>query len=187
MEQNEADKERTARNHDSSADSSGCERRGGSYKIVIVIWVTLLLGGLSLFAYYRQKDAVEAERLLNEAYTLHGQGDIAGSTETLRKAAGLGSVWAQLYYGERLKNGFGTEQNMADAVKWLRKAARKKNYEACYQLGVCYENGEGVEQDFDQATAWYRNALKDPAFASSAQGALDRIADRKAAENTRSN
>ena len=188
MEQNEADKERTARNGDSSAGGSGCgERRDGSYKIVIVIWVTLLLGGLSLFAYYRQKDTVEAERLLNEAFTLYGQGDVAGSTESLRKAAELGSAWAQLYYGERLKNGFGTEQNMAEAVNWLRKAARKKNYEACYQLGVCYENGEGVERDLSEAAAWYHNALHDPAFASSAQGALDRIADRKAAENTKSN
>ena len=76
---------------------------------------------------------------------------------------------------------------MAEAVKWLSKAALKKNYEACYQLGVCYENGEGTERDLGKAEAYYRKALEDPAFASSAQGALDRIADRKAAENTKSN
>lgn len=179
MEQNEADRSPAAREQDSSGKHAGCVGRAGSYKIVIVIWVTLLLGGLCLFAYYRQKDAAEAERLLNEAYTLHGQGDIAGSTENLRRAAGLGSAWAQLYYGERLRNGFGTEQNMTEAVKWFRRAAYKKCTEAYYQLGVCYENGEGVEPDSDKAAGWYRRALKDPAFASSAQEALDRIADRK--------
>ncbi len=180
MERNEADNDPAARKQDSSAENSSCVRRTGSYKVLIVIWVTLLLGGSGWLAYSRQKNAAEAERLLNESYTLYGQGDFAGSTESLRLSAERGNAWAQLYYGERLKNGFYAEQNFAEAAKWLRKAANRKNFEACYQLGVCYENGEGVERDFDEAIAWYRKALKDPGFAASAQGALDRIAMRKA-------
>ena len=180
MERNEADSIPAAQEQDPSGDGSGSVRRNGSYKVVIVIWVTLLLGGVGWIAYSGQKNAAEAERLLNEAYTLYEQMEFAGSTESLRKSAELGNAWAQLYYGERLKTGFYAEQDKAEAVKWLRKAAHRKNGEAYYQLGVCYENGEGVERDFDEATAWYRKALEDPAFAFSAQEALDRIAIRKA-------
>ena len=183
MERNETDKAPEARDQGSSMVDSGNGRRTGSNKIMIVIWVTFLLGGFSWFAYSKQKNAAEAERLLNEAYTLYGQRDIDGSTDYLRRSAELGNPWAQMYYGERLKNGFGAEQNMAEAVKWLRKSAKQKCSEAFYQLGICYENGEGVERDLDVAEAWYRKAQKDPAFTSMAKIALDRIADLKAAKN----
>ena len=178
MERNEADNIPAAQERNPSGDG----RRTGSYKVVIVIWVTLLLGGTCWVAYSRQKNAAEAERLLNDAYTLYEQTKFAESTESLRKSAELGNAWAQLYYGERLKTGFYAEQDTAEAVKWLRKAAHRKNFEACYQLGVCYENGEGVEQNPDEAAVWYRKALADPAFAASAQEALDRIADAKTAD-----
>ena len=146
MERNEADKAPATEEQDPSGNGSGSGGRTGSYKVVIVIWVTLLLGGTCWVAYSRQKNAAEAERLLNDAYTLYEQTKFAESTESLRKSAELGNAWAQLYYGERLKTGFYAEQDTAEAVKWLRKAAHRKNFEACYQLGVCYENGEGVEQ-----------------------------------------
>ena len=195
MERNKTDSDPAARNQDPSAAapgnggtapgngaaSPGNSRRTGSNKVVILIWVTLLLGGASWFTYSRQRDAAEADRLLNEAYTLHAQGNIAESTDLLRQSAELGNVWAQLYYGERLRNAFGTEQNLTEAVKWLRKAAERKCTEAYYQLGVCYENGEGVERNPADAEAWYKKALDDPAFAESAQGALDRLANRTAA------
>ena len=179
MEQNEADKDPAARNQDPSGADTGSVRRPGSNKVVIAIWVMFLLGGSCLYTYARQRNAAEAERLLNEAFTLHGQGNIDGSTDRLRQSAELGNVWAQLYYGERLRNGFGTEQNLTESVKWLRKAAFQKCAEAYYQLGVAYENGEGVERDPDEAEAWYRKALDDPSFATMAKIALDRIAGLK--------
>ena len=154
--------------------------RKGSNKILIVIWVTFLLGGFSGYSYYLQKRAAEAERLLNEAYTLYGQQDFDRSTEVLRQSAELGNAWAQRYYGERLLNGFYAEQNKAEAVKWLRKAAKKKCPEAYYMLGICYENGDGVERDLNKAEAWYRKALDDPGSAYNAQAALDRIESLKA-------
>ncbi len=187
MERNEADSIPAAQEQDPFGTIPGSGGRTGSNKVVIVIWVTLLLGGFSWFAYCQQKNAAEAERLLNEAYTLHGQGNVAASTESLRQSAELGNVWAQLYYGERLKNGFGTERNLPESMKWLRKAARQKCIEAYYQLGVSYENGEGVERDLDKAEAWYRKALEDSGFAASAQSALDRIESLKSAGGAAAN
>ena len=182
MDQNETDKTPAAQKQDSGGCPCGCGGMKGSNKILVAIWVALLLGGVSWLTYSQQKRAIEAERLLNEAQMVYNQGNFAGSTDLLRQSAELGNVWAQLYYGERLKTGFYAEQDTAEAVKWLRKAAHRKNYEACYQLGVCYENGEGVERDPKTAAAWYRKALEDPAFASQAQEALDRIANRKTAD-----
>ena len=186
MEQNEGNGPPAEASRESRGCPCGCGGKG-SNKLGVAIWVTLLLGGSSWFAYSRQKNSAEAERLLNEAYTLHAQGNVAASTELLRQSAELGNVWAQLYYGERLKNGFGTERNLSESVKWLRKAARQKCAEAYYQLGVSYENGEGVDRDLDEAEAWYRKALDDSGFAASAQSALDRIARLKSADGADAN
>jgi tetratricopeptide (TPR) repeat protein len=181
MEQNEEDKKPAAQNPAPTGCPCGCGVRKGSNKFVIAIWVVLLLGGVSLFLHFQSKRKAEAERLLNEAYMLYGQRDFSASTEYLRQSAELGNAWAQLYYGERLKTGFGAEPNMPEAVKWLRRAAKQKCVEAYYQLGVCYENGEGVERNLDEAEAWYKKALDDPGFAPSARDSLERIAQRKAA------
>ena len=163
-----------------SGATSGGGGRKGSNKIVIVIWVTILLGGISLFAYSQQKRAAEADRLLNEAFTLYNQQEFARSTELLRQSAELGSAWAQLYYGERLKNGFYAEPDAVEAVKWLRKSAKQNCPEAFFQLGTCYENGEGVDRNLSEAEMWYRKALADPGSAYLAQTALERIESLKA-------
>lgn len=185
--ENEEDRNRAPRNGESSRHPScGCCGKG-SNKAVVAIWVTFLLAGVALFTHFQSKRYAEAERLLNEAYTLYGQREYAASTERLRQSAELGNIWAQLYYGERLRNGFGTEQNMPEAVKWLRKSAKRECAEACYQLGICYENGEGVKRDPDEAEMWYRKAQEDPSFAALAKIALDRIAERKAAAGTGAN
>ena len=186
MERNEQNETRADRGPGTCGHPRGCGGKG-SNKVVVAIWVALLLGSASLFAHFQSKRNAEAERLLNEAYTLYGQREIEASTELLRQSAELGNAWAQMYYGERLKNGFGTEQNMAEAVKWLRKSAKQKCFEACYQLGICYENGEGVERDPDEAAAWYRKAQKDSSFAALARIALDRIEARKAASGAGAN
>ena len=178
MAQNEAD-EPPAQKQDSGGSPRGYGGPNGSNKIVFAIWVAFLLGGFSWYSYSRQKRAAEAERLLNEAYTLYSQQDFARSTELLRQAADLGNAWAQLYYGERLKNGFYVEPDPVEGVKWLRKAAKQKCPEAFYQLGICYENGEGVERDLNEAEAWYRKALEDAGFAYNARTALERIENEK--------
>lgn len=180
MEQNEADKTQAAQAQDPGGQPRDRGGMKGSNKIVVAIWMAFLLGGFSWYSYSQQKRAAEAERLLNEAYTLYGQQEFARSTDLLRQAAEMGNAWAQLYYGERLKNGFYAEPNPAEAVKWLRKSAKKNCPEAFYQLGVCYENGEGVERDLNEAEAWYRKALNDPGSAYTARIALERIETMKA-------
>lgn len=179
MEQNETDEAPAAQRQERGGCPCGCGGVKGSNKIVVAIWVVLLLSGVSYFTYSQQKKAAEANRLLNEAHILYNQGDFAGSTDLLRQSAELGNPWAQLYYGERLKNGYYAEQNPVEAVRWLRKAAKKGCAEAFYQLGTCYENGEGVEKDLDEAETWYRKAQKDAVFASNAQTALERIETMK--------
>ena len=180
MEQNEADKAPAAQQQDPGGCPCGCGGVKGSNKIVVAIWVVLLLGGVSWYTYSQQKKAAEAGRLLNEAQMLYSRGDFAGSTDLLQQSAELGNAWAQWDDGERLRSGFGAEQNAAEAVKWLRKSARKGCPEAYYQLGTCYENGEGVDRDLEKAEAWYRKALNDSGFAYDAQSALDRIESLKA-------
>ena len=175
MEQNEENMNPADGKRENRGCSCGCGGKG-SNKLAVAIWVTLLLCVVGYLAYSQKK----ANDLLNQAYTLYSHGDIAASTELLRQSAMLGNKWAQLYYGERLQNGFGTDRDPSEAVKWLRKSAKKKCPEAYYQLGVCYENGEGVERDPDEAEAWYRKALSDPGFAAMAQTALDRIARQRA-------
>ena len=181
MEQNEQDTIPAELKQEPSGHSRICGGGKGSNKVVVAIWVTVLLAGVSVFTHFQAKRRTEAERLLNEAYMLYGQRDISASTELLRQSAELGNAWAQLYYGERLRSGFGAEQNAAEAVKWLRKAARQKCPEAFCQLGSCYENGEGVERDLDEAEAWYRKALADSAYSPDARVSLERIAKLKAA------
>ena len=180
MEQNEADKTQAAQAQDPGGQPRDRGGMKGSNKIVVAIWMAFLLGGFSWYSYSQQKRAAEAERLLNEAYTLYGQQEFARSTELLRQSAELGSAWAQLYYGERLKNGFYAEPDAVEAVKWLRKAAKKNCAEACYQLGICYENGEGVNRDLNEAEGWFRKALEDAGSAYSARTALERLETIKA-------
>ena len=180
MERNEQENAPAARKHDPCG--CPCRRGKGSIKILVVIWATLLLGGVGWLVQSRQNDRKEAEVLLNEAFSLYGQGDIVASTERLRRSAELGNAWAQLYYGERLLNGFGTERNLPEAVKWFREAAAQRCPEAFCQLAACYENGAGVEKDLAKAETWYREALEDSYSASGAKTALERIANLKVEE-----
>ena len=175
MKQNAVNRDQAKQMPKSGGRSCGCGCKG-SNKFAIVVWVTLLLGGVALLTIFQRKTAAEAERLLAEAQKLYyEQGNLPASTDCLRQSAELGNVWAQLYYGERLLNGFGTDRNPTEAVKWLQKAANKNCSEAFFQLGVCYENGEGVERNLDRAEKWYRKASKDPGFAAEAQSSLERI------------
>ena len=96
MEQNEADKTQAAQAQDPGGHPCGRGGMKGSNKIVVAIWMAFLLGGFSWYSYSQQKRAAEAERLLNEAYTLYGQQEFARSTELLRQSAELGNAWAQL-------------------------------------------------------------------------------------------
>jgi TPR repeat protein len=52
------------------------------------------------------------------------------------------------------RNGYGVDQDDAEAVKWYRKAAEQDHAFAQSNLGLMYANGLGVEQDYIQAYKW---------------------------------
>ena len=55
-------------------------------------------------------------------------------------------------------NGYGVEQDDAQAIAWYLRAAKHDYARAQNNLGWAYENGRGVEQDFAEAMRWYRKA-----------------------------
>ena len=65
---------------------------------------------------------------------------------------------AQYNLGVMYENGFGVQQDYAEAVTWYRKAAVQGLPLAEYTLGFIYEKGFGVQQDYAEAVTWYRKA-----------------------------
>ena len=135
--------------------SCGCGGRG-SNKLVVAIWAVVLFGVIGMLAYSQGKP----QRLMRQAEELYEKRDFAASTECLRQAAELGNPWAQVNYGERLRDGIGTERNLTEAAAWFRKAADQDNSYALYLLGNCYANGEGVDRDQEAAGEYYRKAAE---------------------------
>ena len=171
MEQNETNGADTAeRNPKPCRCSCGCGGKG-SNKLAVAIWAALLFGVIGILGYFDGKP----RRLMRQADELYKKHEFEASTECLRQAAELGDPWAQVYYGEWLRTGFGMEKNVTEAVKWFRRSAELNCPDAFYQLGICYENGEGVAVDLNEAEAWYRKALV-AGYGPSAQNDLDRIA-----------
>ena len=76
----------------------------------------------------------------------------------VKAEAEKGDALAQFRVALMLANGFGTTQNLPEAVEWYRRAAAKELPEAQFALGVCYGTGKGVEKDPKEATEWFRKA-----------------------------
>ena len=156
MEQNETNGADTAeRNPKPCRCSCGCGGKG-SNKLAVAIWAALLFGVIGILGYFDGKP----RRLMRQADELYKKHEFEASTECLRQAAELGDPWAQVYYGERLKNGVGTKMDAAAAVEWFRKAAARNNPDAFYMLGICYADGDGVERDPKKAGEFYRKAAE---------------------------
>jgi uncharacterized protein len=56
--------------------------------------------------------------------------------------------------------GYGVEQDLAQAVALFRKGADQGNAQAQYNLGSIYAKGQGVPQDFVQALGWFSKAAE---------------------------
>ena len=67
--------------------------------------------------------------------------------ERLRKPAEEGDPQAQHELGMAYYNGYGVEQNYAEAVKWLRLAAAQDVPQALFILGCCYYERTGVPRN----------------------------------------
>jgi TPR repeat protein len=55
-------------------------------------------------------------------------------------------------------NGFGVQQNYAQAVAWFKKAAQQGSANAESNLGYMYSKGLGVALDAELAHAWLKKA-----------------------------
>jgi len=82
--------------------------------------------------------------------------------EEIKSAAVQGDAEAQNALGFMYMNGYGTEQDDAEAVKWFRMAAEEGYADAQTRLGMMYVRSRVVQQEFEQnyrdAAYWYRKA-----------------------------
>ena len=77
-----------------------------------------------------------------------------------RKAADLGSIFAQSQLGWIYFNGNGVERDDREAVKWHRQAAVQGDGYAQYQLGNHYARGLGVREDYTESFKWFSLAAE---------------------------
>ena len=60
---------------------------------------------------------------------------------TFKRAAANGNTEAMYYVGLCWENGFGTQQDIYEAMDWYLKAADKGNGEACFRVSWAYQDG----------------------------------------------
>ena len=72
----------------------------------------------------------------------------------LERSARHGNVQAQYEYGIALRDGHGTVQDYAGAVKWMQLAAEGGNGPAQLALGGMYRTGLGMPADNIKAYVW---------------------------------
>jgi hypothetical protein len=89
-------------------------------------------------------DAAKIQEWLDENMTL----------DEWRKAAGNGSLAAQMEMGKWYAEGKKVKQDFAEALEWYLLAAEQGNWQAQLQVGAFYKAGLGVEQDMEKAIEW---------------------------------
>lgn len=72
--------------------------------------------------------------------------------------ADQGNAVAQEYIGYLYQNGFGAQQDYAEAMRWHRMAADQRNIRGQNNVGYLYQSGVGVKQDYTEAMRWHRMA-----------------------------
>jgi hypothetical protein len=77
-----------------------------------------------------------------------------------RKAAGSGSLAAQMEMGKWYAEGKKVKQDFVEALKWYLLAAEQENWQAQLQVSAFYKAGLGVEQDMEKAIEWGNKALE---------------------------
>ncbi|HXR38724.1 MAG TPA: tetratricopeptide repeat protein [Terracidiphilus sp.] len=71
-----------------------------------------------------------------------------------RKAAGQGSIPAQIHLADLYRDGRGVTRDTAQAAAWYRKAAEQGDPGAQGTLGILYSVGMGVTRDDVEAYFW---------------------------------
>lgn len=75
-----------------------------------------------------------------------------------RQAADAGNALGAYNVGVLYRDGAGTAQNTAEAVRWFTAAWTKGYAAAGFNLGVLYDEGQLVPQDNSRAMEWYKRA-----------------------------
>ena len=88
----------------------------------------------------------------NEAYE---RGDYALAYREFLPLAEDGDAIAQFRIGSMYMNGFGVQQNDAEAAKWFGLAAEQGQVNAQFNLGLIFEDGRGVPKNDAVAAKWY--------------------------------
>lgn len=114
--------------------------------IACIVAVLLLIGGGAAW-YVHGSDKASKNGNEHPVYS-----------EELRKKAEAGDAVAQCDLGVCYTYGYGTELNLAEALRWYQKAAEQGNASGQRNLGLCYEIGEGVEKDMTEAVRLYKLA-----------------------------
>jgi TPR repeat protein len=95
------------------------------------------------------------------------EGDFAPNYEEAykfyKKAAKMGSRYAQYCLGLYYANGHAVEKDEVEAATWYLKSALQGPLgfsPAQHALGLCYGSGIGVSQDHTKAVYWFRKAAE---------------------------
>ena len=78
----------------------------------------------------------------------------AATLRLCRSLAEQGDAIAQFDLGFWYANGYGVQQDYAEAVKWYRKSAGQGYAIAQIMLGDMYAVGRDVPQDYAEAAKW---------------------------------
>lgn len=101
----------------------------------------------------------------------HYQKALAGFLVAEQNAEKL-KPYLQYRIGRMFYDGYGTQQNYAEALIWLTKSAEGGNYLAANTLAKMYKEGIGTEENIDNAIQWYENAAKNNAYSSYSLGRI---------------
>lgn len=75
-------------------------------------------------------------------------------------AANQGHSEAMNCLAECYRDGYGVDENPADAVLWFEKGANAGNIDAVRNLGKCYYNGYGVDENIRMAADWFEKGIQ---------------------------
>jgi TPR repeat protein len=97
-------------------------------------------------------------RQFQEGLAAIGSKDYETARKLLLPLAERGNSDAQHNIGVFYDNGWGVEQDYAEAVKWYRKAVAQGNPGSQNSLGILYATGNGVAENQAEAVKLFRKA-----------------------------
>ncbi|WP_293628090.1 SH3 domain-containing protein [Salinisphaera sp.] len=106
--------------------------------------------------------AISALACATSAVAQQGPSD-AEAAQVLKSARPLaenGNATAQYNMGVLYDEGYGVDQDYAQARDWYEKAAAQNYSKAEHNLGIMYQEGHGVPQSDAKAAEWFKRAAE---------------------------